>query len=857
MKKVCLLVKLKEKKFMKQFKMGVGAVAVVGMLGLTQQVAHAEEDLSKAEAGQLQKGVSQSDVTISQAKVVAADEAVKKQAQATSQAQEAVTNAENNVVQKKSEVAEAEKLVAEATPENVAKAETSVKEATGQVEQAEKVLAASQTAQETAEKAVVKQTKVTAEAQKPVETKEAEVKQAEEKVAEKQAILDGTGTKEILEKAEQTQAKVDADKKAVAQAQTNLTEAKQADQKRASDLADAEKVVIKAQTDEKNSKSVLDKKAATASKTAEALEKATVDLTKANQDVESINQIKLSQEYIVALREYAQKIATASPAEEKAMTGKLVALGKVLAKQNRFKANKNDDLEKLDLNNLSEPTREEMSLFAADLLNQIHTVFGTSKIEVSKDAAKIVHSHVSTSKTNGVKGHDSTNLKKVLDQYGISFGTEENIGLNGGAGAGQFVTKSELKHLVYNTVLNLMFNAFENVEDNENNEFLHASSLAGLFSTDVKTSYLGVGTSFKDDYWQVVNFLFLHDKGLSGSTFNQTVLSNSFDSRKLLKIQKEAQSAYNAAKQDDDRAQADKSKAEADYKKATDHLTEVTAQRDAIKAIGLKTPAAQAQLDQAQATLKADEAENKAAQEAVAQLNADVKVKQAALAQAKAELSQQQSELEVLKNSLLVEQNKLAAKKVDLTKAQALVSQRNNELVQAKERVTAAEVKVRQLKEAPKRLAQAKQSLLSAKQDLVEKQALFSEEKSKLEVLKEEQAEVVAQHTKLVKTYQAQMEAERLTKLAAQKASIEQAGGQAIPVFDETGKIVSYVDVKKETVLSVSNSSNGKKVKVNYNVSASYLPSTGEAVSLLGIVTGAILSIFSFVSRKHLKSLEG
>lgn len=844
---------------MKQFKMGVGAVAVVGMLGLTQQVAHAEElskaeaDLSKAEAGQLQKGVSQSDVTISQAKVIAADEAVKKQAQATSQAQEAVTNAENNVVQKKSEVAEAEKLVAEAIPENVAKAETSVKEATGQVEQAEKALSVSQTAQETAEKAVVEQTKVTAEAQNPVETKEADVKQAEEKAAEKQAILDGTGTKEILEKAEQTQAKVHADKEAVTKAQTNLAEAKQADQKRASELATAETAVTQAQTTVDTSKAELDQKVAMANKTAEALGKATADLTKANEDVEAINQIKLTQEYIAALRDYASKIATASPAEEKAMTDKLVALGKVLAKQNRFKANKNDSEEKLDLNNLSEATREELSLFAADLLNQIHSYFGTSKVEVTKDAAKIVHNHVSTSKTNGVKGHDTANLKKVLDQYGISSGTEENIGLNGGAGAGQFVTKSELKHLIYNTVLNLMFNAFENVEDNENNEFLHASSLAGLFSTDVKTSYLGVGTAFKDDYWQVVNFLFLHDKGLSGSTFDQTVLSNPFDSRKLLKIQKEAQSTYDVSKQTDNRAQADKSKAEAVHKKATDHLTEVTAQRDAIKAIGLKTPAAQTQLDQAQATLNADEAENKAAQEAVKQLNADVKVKQAALAQAKAELSQQQSELEALKNSLSVEQNKLAAKQADLTKAQALVSQRNNELVQAKERVTAAEAKVRQLKEAPKRLAQAKQNLLTAKQTLSENKALLEKEEAKLQVLKATQTEVVAQHTKFVKTYQAQLEA----KLAAQKVSIEQAGGQAIPVFDETGKIVSYVDAKKETVLSVSNSSNGKKVKVNYNVSASYLPSTGEAVSLLGIVTGAILSIFSFVSRKHLKSLEG
>lgn len=846
---------------MKQFKMGVGAVAVVGMLGLTQQVAHAEElpkaDLSKAEASQLQKEVSQSDVTTSQAKVVAADEAVKKQVQATSQAQEAVTTAEKVVDQKQSEVVEAERLVAEATPENVAKAEISVKEATGQVEQAEKAVSASQTAQETAEKAVIEQTKVTAEAQKLVETKEAEVKQAEEKVAEKQSILDGTGTKEIIEKAEQTQAKVAADKKAVAQAQTNLTEAKKADQKRASDLADAEKKVLKAQIDKNASESVLEKKVAAVSKTAEVLEKATADLTKANQDAESINQIKLSQEYIAALRDYASKIATASPAEEKTMTDKLVALGKVLAKQNRFKVNKNDGQEKLDLNNLSEATREEMSLFAADLLNQIHSYFGTSKVEVTKDAAKIVHNHVSTSKTNGVKGHDSTNLKKVLDQYEISSGTEENIGLNGGAGAGQFVTKSELKHLVYNTVLNLMFNAFENIEDNENNEFLHASSLAGLFSTDVKISYLGVGTSFKDDYWQVVNFLLIHDKGLTGSSFNRTVLANPFDSQELLKTQKEAQSTYNVAKQDDDGAQEDKLKAEADHKKATVHLTEVIAQRDAIKATEVKTPAAQTQLDQAQVTLNADEAENKVAQEAVAQLTVDVKVKQAALAQAKAEFSQQQSELDVLKKNLSVEQNKLAAKKADLTEAQALVSQRNNELVEAKERLITAKDKVRQLKDAPAALAQAKQNLLTAKQTLEEKKDLFEKEEAKLQALKATQTEVVAQHTKLVKTYQAQLEAERLAKLIAQKAAIEQAGGQAIPVVDETGKITSYVDGKKQAVTPTLTPSSHKKVEVNYNVSARYLPSTGEAVSLLGIVAGVILSIFSFVSRKHLKSLEG
>ena len=835
----------------------VATVAVVGAGQVVQAEDVQPKEVKGTEAAQTKPVVTKEEVTQSQATVDTATAAVEAQSKSTNQAQKDVRTAENTVKTETTNVAQAEKVAQEATPENVAKAETSVKETTNQVSQAENAVSASQTDQQTAQSEVTKQTETVAKAQETVTKKQAEVTQAEKKVAEKQAILDGTGTKEILAKAEQTQAKVNADKEVVAKAQTDLAKAKQDDQKRTSDLAEAEKVVTQSQKAVTTSKADVDQKVAMANKTIEALEKATADLTKANQDVEAINQIKLTQEYIAALREYAQKIATASPAEEKAMTDKLVALGKVLAKQNRFKANKNDSQEKLDLNNLSEATREELSLFAADLLNQIHAAFGTSKVEVTKDVTKIINDHVSTSKTNGVKGHDTEHLNKLLAQYNItSSETDENIGLNGGSGiysAKQFVTKTELKRLIYNAVVNMMFNASEDYEINENNEFLHASSMAGLFAPEAKTSYLGVGTSYKDDFWQVVNFLFVHDKALTNSTFNRTALANPFDSQELLNTQKEAQSTYDVVKQDDDRAQADKSKAEADYNKATAHLTEATAQCDAIKAIGLKTPAAQTQLDQAQATLKADEAENKVAQEAVAQLNADVKAKQAALAQAKAELTQQQTELDELKGSLSTEQNKLATKKADLAKAQALVSQRENELVQAKARLIAAQEKVRQLKDAPARLAQAKQNLLTAKQTLAEKKGLLEKEEAKLQVLKATQAEVVAQHAKLVKTYQAQLEAERLAKLAAQRVAIEQAGGEAIPVVDETGKITSYVDGKKQAVTPTLTPINHKQVKVNYNVSTNHLPSTGETTSLLGLFGGVILLVLSFVSRKRVK----
>lgn len=837
-------------------------IATIAALNAGQQAVQAEElskaDSQKTEVDQVQKEVTQADVTVSQTKVVAANGAVKAQETTVAAAKQEVVVAEKKASTAQTNLSQAEKVAAEATPGNISKAEQTVKNTQTAVENAEKAVTASQAAQTQAQLSVSNQEKITKQAQEAVKAKQGEVSKAKEKVAEKQAILDGTGTKEIIEKAEQTQAKVNIDKAAVQKAQADLVEAKQVDQKRASDLANVDKEVLQAQITTGASKSDLDKKVAMASKTAEALEKATVDLTKANHKAEAINTITLSQDYITALREYNQNFTKYSKAELKAQTDKLVAMGKALAKQNQFKANQDDsDLDTLDLNHLPAEVREEMSLFAADLLNQIRAVFGTAKLEVSKGATEAINEHVSTSKTNGIKGHDRANLDRVLAKVGITSGTEESIGLMGGSGSArkqQRISPRELKRLIYNNILNLMFNAFEDVEDNENNEFLHAGTLAGLSESGVKKAYLGVGTSYKDDFWQVVNFLFVYDKALTQpNTFDAKALSNPFDSKEVLVRQKAAQSAYDLAKKADEQAKANQAKAETDYQKAKEKLAFVTAKRDSLKAETPLTPAAEAAFTKAQATLKADEAENKAAQAAVKQLTADVKAKQAVLAQAKAELAQKQAELAALKHHLSAEQNKLADKQADLTKAQALVNKREDELVQVKERLTAAKAKVSQLKAAPVRLAQAKQNLLIAKQNLAEKKALLEKEQAKLQVLKATQAEVVTQHNSLVKTYQEQLEAERQAKLAEQKAAIEKAGGQAVPVFDETGKLVSYENMHKQaTPLLVGSQSTVQPVQVNYSAHfEKTLPSTGEKGSILSAIGSLFLIGFSFVGYKR------
>lgn len=847
---------------MKQVKTVLATITTVAVLNGGQQVIHAEElpkaDSQKTEVDQVQKEVTQADVTASQAKVIVANTAVKEQETTVAAAKQEVVVAEKKASTAQTNLSQAEKVVAEATPENISKAEQTEKNTQTAVENAEKAVTASQAAQTQAQLSVSNQEKITKQAQEAVKAKQGKVSKAKEKVAEKQAILDGTGTKEIIEKAEQTQAKVNIDKAAVQKAQADLVEAKQVDQKRASDLANVDKEVLQAQITTGASKSDLDKKVAMASKTAEALEKATVDLTKANHKAEAINTITLSQDYITALREYNQNFTKYSKAELKAQTDKLVAMGKALAKQNQFKANQDDsDLDTLDLNHLPAEVREEMSLFAADLLNQIRAAFGTAKVEVSRGATEAVNEHVSTSATNGVKGHDRANLDRVLAKVGITSGTEESIGLMGGSGSArkqQKISQRELKRLIYNNILNLMFNAFEGVEDNENNEFLHAGTLAGLSESGVKKAYLGVGTSYKDDFWQVVNFLFVYDKALTQpNTFDAKALSNPFDSKEVLVRQKAAQSAYDLAKKADEQAKANKAKAETDYQKAKAKLALVTVKRDSLKAESPLTPAAEATLTKAQATLKADEAENKAAQEAVKQLNADVKAKQAALSQAKAELAQKQMELKALEAILSTDETTLVAKQATLMKTKSFVKQRIAELVQAKENVVKAQAVVAQLKAAPAILKQAQMDYRSAKQVLFEKQAVLKQAEAKLTVLKVEQAEVTNQYQVLVKTYQAQLEAQRQAKLAEQKVAIEKAGGQAIPVFDETGKLVSYENMHKQATQSpVGSQSTVQPVQVNYSTRfEKVLPSTGEKGSILSAIGGLLLVGLSFMGTKR------
>lgn len=236
-------------------KVVLASAILTGAVGATNQVLAEEvkplEPIlgSEQQAVEKHSEVTATDVAISQEQVDKAESAVKSQVEITNAAQTEVTVAENAVKDTTVAVTQAEEAVKEATPENIQQAKASVSAKEGAEKQAQDDLKTAEATQKQAEKSVTDQEAKVTEATSKLADKEGEVTAAEQVVAEKQAILDGTGVADVVAKAETAKNNLKASKEAVSQAQTELTAAKQADARRASELKEAESEVRATEAD--------------------------------------------------------------------------------------------------------------------------------------------------------------------------------------------------------------------------------------------------------------------------------------------------------------------------------------------------------------------------------------------------------------------------------------------------------------------------------------------------------------------------------------------------------------------------------------------------------------------------------
>lgn len=416
------------------------------------------------------------------------------------------------------------------------------------------------------------------------------------------------------------------------------------------------------------------------------------------------------------------------------------------------------------------------------------------------------------------------------------------------------MTLADLKQQAYNNLVMMMFY-------DKHADWGHALSFSGLDRESVVLQYIGVATRKLDRGLVAMHYVGTDAKtiDLLKNRLHQDVKIDTKNNVPSIEDQikaaqkslAQAQTSFTAAKGANEATQAKKAQAQTTYEEAKSTAEKAVAQRAAIQNTALKTPAAEAKLTQAETELAKADSENKDAQAALAQLNADVQTKRKVLEAAKEKLAEKQAERETLNEALMAEKIVLARKQAELVRTKEVVTNHQKALEKAQKDLKASKERVEILQNAPEILEKAKTALAIAQEVLNEKKSALEVAQAKLEGAKAVQSKVVAAHKELVSAYrtylEAKLEAELQEKLAAQKARIEQAGGNPVAVV-QNGKIVKYVQRQ-------ANNQTTKVTNPVYQAPAvsgsTVLPKTGEELSSLGLFGVVTISLLTLLRIKR------
>ena len=198
------------------------------------------------------------DVAKSNAEIEAINKEVAQQETAVSNTQTQVNNDQAAVSNAQSAVDKAQENANNATAENIAKAETNVTTAEVAVANAENNVTTAEKAQSAAQDKVNAQETVVANAETAVNQAKNETENAQAAVNQAQSVLNGTGQAEVVKAQENAKNAVNADKKAVSQAEDNVTSAKAADEARQKAIEEAQAKVTTAETANTNAEKALE-----------------------------------------------------------------------------------------------------------------------------------------------------------------------------------------------------------------------------------------------------------------------------------------------------------------------------------------------------------------------------------------------------------------------------------------------------------------------------------------------------------------------------------------------------------------------------------------------------------------------
>ena len=842
----------------KAVQLTVGGAAAIGF-GLASTIGHADETPVVTAPTELQSFTSEaSGIIVTQEQVKdaknkldtstqAVDDAQAKKDRAQSEKDEAQSEKDNA----QSEVDKAQAVKDKATPENIEKQKQEVADAETDKSNAEKQEENAKSDLDKANQVAKDQAKVVKKFEDNVASAENEVKDAQTNVDNAQAILDGTGqAKVVAEKSNAEKAQAQAQTN-VANAEKSLKQAKADDKKLAEDISSAQKELTQAKNTVASTQTTLTNATNKASQTKADLEKAQTNFSKAESNYKSINTFQVTDEYVSALKSYVNNPYSIldeptkwDEHDEKAREN-LKKVNQSNIDLNNFKSNSSDKTIAVNVNNLTDEQKKELSNFASSLINQVRERFGTPKTVVTKGmievSDKITAGYVADNWGFGA-GHHNKLINRIAREYGLpaiddeSGQTLENLNsINSGT---EIENMDDAKKWIYQSLNSLLFNGWE---------WLHAQSITGLTSQGANKEYFALGLSSGTGRTSA-HFLTVSDKQVSGNKLDKTEVPNNNSVESIVKAYNTANSALLNAQTVNSQAQREKTSASLANIKAKGEQETIQKRLDALKATPLKTPAAQSKLEQAQDILANANTRLKNANKALDALTADVKLKQENLAKAKEVLAQKERNLSNAKNNLATEQDKLVELKALVQIAEKNLDLAKEKVAQANKTLEKAKADLENLLNAEPNLAKAKEVLAQKETTLKEKAIALKEAQAVLDKLLQEQKIDQEAYDKLFALYSEQVEAKRIADLEAQKQAILNAGETPLEVYDETGKLVSYVAQTKtvNTQLPVSyNYSWNKKQETS-------LPNTGSAASMLPVV-GMILGLLSLAGLRKSK----
>lgn len=572
-----------------------------------------------------------------------------------------------------------QELVDDINSEDIQEANADVLVAQEQVEQAEMAKEAASQAVNQLEEAIESQKQNVLTAQEGVSEAQKIVEQAQHDVDVAQAELDKTGQEVILDEVEKAIVAESEQKAKVDEAESALKVAQEADVKRQETIDNAQKTVDESIQNVATKEAELNNKELILDEVTRQLVQAQEALATSENDYDAVNTIKMSAEYAKALKDaYDYSL---SKGERDAAYEVLESLARTEASNNEFVHNDNDKTRAFDISTVTLEQAEELSLFAADLINQARQAVGSLLVEVTSEAASEAQEqaerYAASDFTLWTLHHDMDYLNDKYywvdeDWYGsLGYRAPQNI--------------DEAKSWIYRAIVGWLF---------ASDEWLHASSVAGTRNATEGDSYVGVGLSKLKDGTISINLNIFNTLYSDLTNFDQEVLDN-------LKSNDSVTSAYESAKAKVEMATAQYdlaakrlSDAQLSYDAAVVELTKNLEAFEDAKSVPIQTPNAQDALSTAQSAYA--EAVNRLtkANQALANLTTDIQEKQ--------------NDFNEAKQFLADSEDNLQSRQAALTKTIKYLTNLEATLVATQENVIAATLSLDESKEI---LEQAKEHL--------------------------------------------------------------------------------------------------------------------------------------------------